>query len=233
MPYYRSVTGAGTLLTALFAISGCASGTPVAGSALSPALLAVTCTPDGVVVGGDSVAAGPSGPELEVSSTAAAGTYLHLRWPGGGQGDPAPVAPTRWTLGVQPGELELSCGEDAFDGVSAVVTVNDPGGHWQTTTLEDLGCGGGAVPSWAVGPGTGSSPRAAIADLIRQMEAVRDGHGSDLVVPEEPAPIGYIRAPTQTWIVADEEGRPSFSAAVVSADGADGEAVAHPDRVCG
>ena len=112
------------------------------------------------------------------------------------------------------------------------MTVHNPGGNWQPTTLEDLGCGSGGTADWAVGTGVGESPPAAMTDLVRRMKAIDDG-GSDLVVPERSAPTGYTNAPTQTWIVMVTDGRPSFRAVVVAAHGGGGQATAHPDRLCG
>ncbi len=96
---------------------------------------------------GAAVVTNPAGVTLQVSSTGPAGTYLNLVWTGGGGGDPVPTMPARWNLNAPPGELQLSCPTASVQGTTKAVTVTDPGGFWSTTTLADLDCPPGMLPS--------------------------------------------------------------------------------------
>ena len=175
--------------------------------------LRVSCTPAGISVGGASVAAGRAGVRLRVSSTAAKGTYLNFTWTGGGGGgDPAPTSATTWRLEAPPGQLRLSCSTGGRERPERVVTVVDPGGHWRSSTLADLGCKGGAVLDWAAGPSRGKTAEAAVNNLVEQ---TRKG-GGPLTTPVTVtrADIGYPGPGYETWLVSPA-GRPYMSVDVM------------------
>ena len=227
------------LLALPIATAGCMSSpTPEPAAATAPAAepdqtprtLDVFCGQSGMTVSGDVVAAAPGGVALQVSGDAPpeAEWYLHLSWGGGwGWGQHAPLDSYTWTEQVPPGELTLTCGNQAGNAEPLTVLVVDPDALWSPDTLDDVGCPMGAIPSWAVGPGVGPSARAAVEDLIALMAAET---GQDLSVYEEaaPAPIEYAGG-DETWIIA-RDGEPDV---VVQVRDEGAAWTASPDYFCG
>jgi hypothetical protein len=129
-------------------------------------------------------------------------TYLTFSGAGWGSGDPIPNQTEVWTLPIPPGDLELSCmPSGAPDPTSfANVTITDPDHNWRTESLDDLGCGGGEQPSWAFGPASGSSAELAVDNLLSEF----DKRGPAMTA--DPVEIGYVAAPTQTWIASRPAG---------------------------
>lgn len=179
---------------------------PVARPTAEPPPLDVRCAADGVSVSGTTVRAGGTGVRLRVAGTAPAGTYLHIAWHRGGQGDPVPAVPTVRVLSVPPGEMRLSCSN--VEQRDVAVTVADPAGHWRPGVLADWGCEPAGIVSWAVGPGRGRTAEAALADLARQ---VREGRGRPTAWRE--VPIGYPAGPVATWLLS-VGGEPLLTASV-------------------
>ncbi|HST81449.1 MAG TPA: hypothetical protein VLL08_06900 [Kineosporiaceae bacterium] len=178
--------------------------------------LSVACSPTGITVSGDAVAATSAGVVISVSSTMPAGSYLNFDWPGGGGGDalPAPAAKVNWTLLAPPGPLNLSCtlNGDPKPAARHTVTVTDPDGVWRSTTLTDLGCANGALLDWAGPPGSGSSPQAAADDLLPRFTTI----GRPFTVAR--ARIGYPDASSQTWIASRSDGTPYLALDVGPSD---------------
>jgi hypothetical protein len=184
--------------------------------------VSVTCTGSGITVTPDQVRTTPAGVVLDVDNRGAAGTYLGLEWPGGGQGDPMTAGTSSRTVQAPPGRLTLTCAD--APGSSATVDVVDSDGNWSSTTLADAGCPLGGEPSWAVGPGTGPNAQAALDDLGQQLLRGAQ-HGP---ITWRQALIGYRDAPTTTWI-ASYDGKPRYTA-IVTVTGSTW--TAEPDIIC-
>ena len=167
--------------------------------------LSVACSPNGITVSGTTVAATSAGVVISVSNTMPAGSYLNYGWSGGGGGDPLPRPDTTalWTLLAPPGPLNLSCTltGDPKPAAAQTVTVIDPDTVWRSTTLADLGCPKRGILDWKGGPGSGSSPEAAVNDLLPRLTT----DGRSLTVAR--APIGYPAASHQTWIASFSDGK--------------------------
>jgi hypothetical protein len=193
------------------------------GPARAATSLAVKCTPEGIVVSGDTLVATAQGAVFEVSSTMPDGAYLNFAESNWGSGDPLPHTEDRWTLPIPPGDITLSCtlNDDPRDSAVAHVVLADPGHYWRDTTLADFGCHG-AIPSWVYGPGLGDSARGAVDDLLAQFSTPQRTYTAN------PVDIGYIDAPTQTWL-ASTDGRIYMSVLVTRAG--DGY-TADPDTLC-
>lgn len=188
------------------------------------ATLTVACSPSGITVSGDRVAAGPAGVTLEVSSAMPAGNHLSFHAQRYGAGEQLPTGRATWTLAIPPGEVTLSCGTSRPD-LSATITVEDPDGNWRDATVGDVGCAlTGAQPSWAVGPGVGDTARAAVDALLTQMSAA---NGRSYTARD--AALGYPGAATQTWVAT----RPDGSGFTIQVTDVLTEFEAAPDRICG
>jgi hypothetical protein len=183
-------------------LAGCAS-SPAQGGGDGPGgALVVRCDRDGVHVDAPEVHATESGVPLLVSSTAPAGTYVNLQWHGGGQGDPAPTAPTTWRVSAPPGELEIGCSNPSVpeaDWPRTSVTVRDEG-HWSGRTLADYGCSGSSTASWVDIPGASQDAASADAALdgVIPLFRLRGDVGIEHVE------VGYSAADRQTWIVSED-----------------------------
>jgi len=186
--------------------------------------LTVACSPTGISVSGDAVAATSAGVVVSLSSTMPKGAYLNFLWSGGGGGDPLPAAPATWTLQVPPGPLTLSCtlNGDPTPNAERAVTVTDPHAFWRATTLTDLGCGMGGMLDWGGTPGSGATPEAAVDDLLPTFSPGRTLTASQ-------AAIGYPDAATQTWIASTTDGQPYLAVSVAPHGSA---FTAAPDAFC-
>lgn len=197
----------------------------------TPDELRVTCTDGGPQVESTTVAAQPAGVVVVVNSTMTKeGGYLTYTSDGPSGGDRLDQIPDGATYAFPPGELTLGCASppEMDETTTVTVQVTDPYGYWRTSTLADFGCPpGGAQPSWAVGDGTGPTPRDAVDHLLAQVADTISSTRTDLTA--EPAPTGYSGAVTQTW-VALNRGRPAFSVVVT---GSEGSFTANPDVLCG
>jgi hypothetical protein len=226
----RTAATVGSVLAVLVllgsvALSGRTQPQPAAPVATS-STLTVACSPTGISVSGDAVAATSAGVVISVSSTMPTGAYLNYLWAGGGGGgDPLPTAPATWTLQAPPGQLTLSCTLNADPAPSAerTVTVTDPQRYWRAATLSDVGCGLGALPSWVMSPAAGATAEAAVDALLAQLAT--DGR----TLTATRAPIGYPDAAEQTWIASTSDGQPDISILVASTGTGFS---ASPDWVC-
>jgi hypothetical protein len=189
----------------------------------APAKVAVSCSPKGLTVSGDTVAATSAGVVVSVSSTLPKGSYLSYQWSSGGGGEPLPATTATWTLLAPPGILTLACQlPNGSPGTPQTVTVTDPQNVWSSQTLADLGCGAGGSLSWAGPPGSGSTPAAAVQGLLPTLSIDRPG------VTVARAAIGYRDATTQTWI-ASADGTPYMS---IVASPVGSSFMAAPDTLC-
>jgi hypothetical protein len=188
--------------TVTLTVSGKPSTFPEEPTADGSASLDVACTPDGIVVSGSTVTATAEGVVVNVSSTMPTSTYLTFSGAHWGSGDPIPNQDEVWTLPIPPGDLELSCmPSGAPDPTSSAnVTITDPDHHWRTATLDDFGCNWGGQPSWKYGPASGSSAEQAVDKLLS--EFAQEGPA----MTADPVEIGYVAAPTQTWIASRSTG---------------------------
>jgi hypothetical protein len=197
------------------------TGSPTPGDGLAsptaPHVLAVACSPQGLAVSADTVAAQPGGVVLRVSSTLPAGSYLNYgEGPGtAGGGSALPQRPATWTLPMlRPGVVHLSCtldGEPSSSRAQRDVTVTDPDGFWQDTTLAALGCRIDTITDWISGiGGQGRTPEAAVNGVLTHF------HQPGRTLTAAPAGIGYRDAVPQTWLVSDN-GQPFITVAVVPA----------------
>lgn len=186
--------------------------------------LKVACSPTGLSLSASAVAATAGGVKVSVSSTASADTYANFSWEGGGEGNAAPQNATVWTLPAPPGRLKISCSSHMKEWPEQDVRVIDRQGLWRHATMSDLGCPPGRIPGWDfLEPGRGVTPRAAVDKLLASMTGADWSHAT-----ATPAPVGYPRAPVQTWIVSLSN-RPEISLQVTAA-GTMFEA--YPDTVC-
>jgi hypothetical protein len=202
----------GVLACVVAVLSGCVSA-PRAGGADQPGgALVVRCEQDGIHVDAPDVHATEAGVPLLVSSSAPEGTYVNLAWRGGGQGDPAPTAPTTWNVSAPPGELEIGCsnpGVPEADWPRTSVTVHDDG-HWSGRTLADYGCSGTSAASWVDIPRASQGARSADAALDGVLPLFR--LRGDVGI--EPVEVGYSGADHQTWIVS-QDGTPYVAVEVI------------------
>lgn len=187
--------------------------------------VAVSCTAAALAMRTGPLVVTGAGLRLVVRNDGAPdGTYLDYRWGGGyGGGDELSAQPTHWQLQVPPGQLELWCSSDLgrTEWGHVTLTVTDPDGWWDATTIQNLGCPGAAAPSWAFGPAGGASPREAVENLAPSFQ--RPG-----TTTVERAEVGYPDAPSQTWFVL-EDGAPYAVVQVrQSGDGFE----ASPDVLC-
>lgn len=198
------------------------------GASSQPERLRLTCTDDGPVVDTGTVVATPGGVRIVVEdATSTPRTYLTYDSQGMGGDDVIDQLPSSTVYALPPGEVRLGCAEPpAMEGTTVVVEVVDPHGYWSSTTLDQLGCGWGSIPSWAVASGRADSATEAVDELLAGL-ANRTGAGSSGLTAEQ-APVGYSGAATQTWVVA-RDGRPYLSA-LVTREG--GSSTAVPDRLC-
>lgn len=172
----------------------------------------------------EEVAATAGGVRISVSSTAAAGTYANFAWEGGGEGNAAPRRATAWTTPAPPGDLRISCSTPTREWPAQHVLVTDPHRYWRSTTMSDLGCPPGSSPGWAIpGPGRGATAKKAVTNLLASMTGTDWSRAA-----ATQAPVGYVEAPNQTWIVSLSN-RPKISV-VVTTVGAMFEAL--PDTIC-
>jgi len=203
----RSIVAAAAGLALIAALAGCAS--PRAGDDPSdsaspepreqPPPLEVLCDENLVLsVSGETVEAGSAGVAVLVTSDAPPGAYLHYEY----GGDEMPPSPSTWLLVPPPGEWELSCATLEVEGDPVTVTVVDPGGYWSARTIEDYGCPMGAIPSWAIGGGSGSTPEEAVAALAASFN---DSGIEPPLTRWEHAGIGYRDSADQTWIVGTDD----------------------------
>jgi hypothetical protein len=186
--------------------------------------LKVACSPTGLSLSAPAVAATTGGVKISVSSTASADTYANFTWEGGGEGNAAPHNATVWTLPAPPGRLRISCSSPTKEWPEQDVRVIDRQGHWRHTTMSDLGCPPGRIPAWDFpSPGRGVTARAAVDKLLASMTWADWSQAT-----ATPAPVGYPKAPVQTWIVSLSN-RPEISLKVTDAGTM---FKAYPDTVC-
>lgn len=195
--------------------------TPVASDAAT-----FTCGPDeATVTPGDRIVATRAGVRLVVQNDGApAGTYLNYRWGGSyGGGTALPTQPTEWQLPIPPGTVDVWCSSDvgSTEWGRRTLTVTDPDGWWDATTIQDLGCAGNAVASWAFDPedARGASAEEAVERLAALVVPV----GSPTV---EQVSVGYPEP--GTYLVL-EDGTP-YVVVHVTKDGDGYQAM--PDVFC-
>ena len=189
-------------------------------------VLDVSCSSDGISVSDDTVAAQETGVVIRVSSTLPKGSYLAY----GYGGDELPAAPTTWTLRTPPGPLSISCrpgGEDPGPGDETTVTVTDPDAWWEPTTMAELGCTMGGMPSWVEGSSgsPASTPQDAIDSLVTAFQKLET---SERLVTATRAPVGYPGYWPQTWI-GSKDGAPSFTITLTRRGN---QYQAYPDYIC-
>jgi hypothetical protein len=185
--------------------------------------VSVTCTGSGITVTTDHARTTPAGVVLDVDNRGAAGTYLGLEWPGGGQGDPMTAGTSTRTVPAPPGRLTLTCAD--APGSSATVDVVDSDGYWSSTTLADLGCSMSGLADFVVGSRTGATPEQALDRLGSALTAA----GSHGPITWTRADVGYRDAATSTWVGSYDGG--ARLTALVSRQGDVWSA--GPDAVCG
>lgn len=193
-----------------------------------PTELRVTCTGAGPQVGSNTVAARAQGVVVAVDSTMPTGSYFTYESDGLSGGDDLKQIPRPTIYTFPPGTLTIDCRKPGMDEIAPVeIEIVDPDGYWRTSTIADFGCQRGAQPSWAVGNGTGATPKEAVDALLDQFG---DGAGRDRDDwTAEPAPTGYSGSETQTWI-GYRRGTPYASIQVTRAGTS---YVANPDVLCG
>jgi hypothetical protein len=193
-----------------------------------PDELVVTCTGDGPQVDNTTVAAQPGGVLVRVHSTMRKGSYLTYASDGLAGGDEIDLIDNPATYGFAPGTLTVGCASPpGMDEKGTVeIEVVDPHGYWRAETLADHGCTTDTITDWIAISGTGTSPEAAVDDLVAAFADAADRDPADYTA--EPAPTGYSGAATQTWIVL-RRGVPDYSVNVTEVDG---EFTATPDIDC-
>jgi len=209
-----AVAVVGVAVGAAFAARGDSPQAPAVAAAAST--LSVACSPSGITVSARAVAATAAGVVVRVSSTMPAGAYLNYLWSGagvevgGGGGEAMPPEPATWTLLAPPGPLTLSCtsGGDPAPAAVARVTVSDPGAHWRSATLEELGCPSGGILDWAGPAGSGATPEAAVREVLARFAPAQ---APGLTVTR--AEVGYPEAASQVWL-ASAEGTPYLAIGV-------------------
>ena len=226
----RLVVGGAVLAVLLVAGSGLAvrgAAERVRTGVRPPASVEVSCSAEGIAVSTREVAAGPAGVTFAVSSTMGADASLVVDAAKYRAGEPLPALAEEWVRPVPPGVVELTCATDGHpgQGMSADVRVVDPDGHWREATLGDAGCTmTGGRPSWAFGPQTGATARAAVDALLAVMSA-----DSDRILTANDAGLGYPDAAIQTWVTLSGDGR-GFTIDVVRGEGGFS---AGPNYLCG
>jgi hypothetical protein len=219
----RTATTFGSVLVVLALVGSVAfAGRPHPGPSpvvADPSTLTVVCSPNGITVSSDAVAATGAGVVVSLSSTMAPGASLNYRWPGSEGNEPMTREPTSATLPAPPGPLTLSCSglRGAVPaGGAHTVTVTDPHHVWSSSTMPDLGC----TFAWpqtlpARRPGSGSTPEAAVSDYLAMSDyldgTLRRGGAPEVSVAR--MHIGYADAVSQRWLVS-LNGVPTLAVAV-------------------
>ncbi len=198
--------------------------TAAASVAQAPSVLEITCEKDRIVVGSATVAASPDGVHLRVTNRSAdpemylgyrpAGPSTGEQAAGGDRVDELREARVEWA----PGAYDLSCQRSGGDRSQAParVVITDPGEHYRPGGLEKIGCWAGgprAEVSWAIGPSRETTAQAAVDALIDRM------HPTTPRLAGEPAPIGYVDSPVQTWLLR-KSGAPWVTVRVEALSGA-------------
>lgn len=195
-----------------------------------PDELRVTCTDDGPRTQTNTVTAAPGGVTLVVDSTMSQpGSYLTYTSVGLTGGDNLDQITNPATYTFPPGKVTLGCASPPTMDETGTVTIDvvDPYGYWRPSTLGDFGCPPGAQPAWKAAPGTGSTAREAVDDLLTRFADAADRDVREYTA--EAAPTGYSGSDTQTWVGA-RNGAPSFSIRVTRSAAS---FTAHPDILCG
>lgn len=216
------------------ALASCSSGAeapppPALGGPPPPSVMQVTCHAEQTEVSATTVATRPEGLHVRVTdSSGLSGTYLNYSsdGPNGltpGGGDAVSAGTSSRVLQVPPGPVLLNCSFDTGATKTPPVTVDlqDPGRHFQVTTLADLGCNPTSIPSWVYGDGRGTTADAAVRALLDKAPPAQELH-------PRLAPVGYIAAATVTYLI-DRDGSPWATATVT---GGDGQFTANLDQLC-
>lgn len=199
-----------------------ASGTP------PPDELVIMCSGDGPQVENTTVAAQPGGVVLQVHSSMRQGSYLTYASDGLAGGDNMDEIENPATYAFAPGTVTLGCASPpGMDERRTIkIEVVDPNGYWRTETLADYGCTTNTIGDWIAVSGTGTTPEAAVDDLIAALADAMDRDPT--IYSAASAPTGYSGAARQTWIVL-RRGEPDYSVNVTEVAG---EFNATPDINC-
>lgn len=166
----------------------------------------VTCSTSGIHLDATEIQARPAGVLLVVSSTLPKGSYLTYSSTGGGDsgGEPLPEETQNRHLSLGPGTVTLGCDPvgQMGHGPRAQLRVTDPSGYWRTDQeLRRAGCDyGNGIAEWiSTYSKTGSTAKEAAEAVAAEFARSSQGRGSSFTA--QPATVGYVQAPTQTWLI--------------------------------